>query len=45
MAASPSPEQRELTLVGKVEMRIALADTDEKLTVRTLISLKHQTSF
>lgn len=32
MAASePTPEQRELSLVGKVEMRIALADTDAKL--------------
>lgn len=30
-AASPSPEERELSLVGKVEMRIALADGDEKL--------------
>ena len=30
-AASPSPEARELSLVGKVEMRIALADNDEKL--------------
>ncbi|KAK4540262.1 hypothetical protein LTR36_009667 [Oleoguttula mirabilis] len=29
--ASPSPEQRELSLVGKVEMRIALTDTDAKL--------------
>lgn len=38
MAASSSPEQRELTLVGKVEMRIALADTDEKLTVCTIKS-------
>lgn len=28
---TPSPEQRELTLVGKVEMRIALTDTDAKL--------------
>ena len=26
-----SSEQRELSLVGKVEMRIALADTDAKL--------------
>jgi proteasome component ECM29 len=26
-----SPEQRELSLIGKVEMRIALADTDSKL--------------
>ena len=31
MAASQSPEQRELSLVGKVEMRIALADSDTKL--------------
>ena len=32
MAANEqSPEQRELSLVGKVEMRIALADTDAKL--------------
>jgi proteasome component ECM29 len=30
-AAEQSPEQRELSLVGKVEMRIALADTDAKL--------------
>jgi proteasome component ECM29 len=30
-AAAQSPEQRELALVGKVEMRIALADTDSKL--------------
>lgn len=30
-AASPTPEARELSLVGKVEMRIALADGDEKL--------------
>lgn len=26
-----TPEQRELTLVGKVELRIALADSDTKL--------------
>lgn len=31
-AAEPTAEQRELSLVGKVEMRIALADTDTKLT-------------
>lgn len=30
-APSPSPEARELSLVGKVEMRIALADDDDKL--------------
>lgn len=30
-AQTQSPEQRELSLVGKVEMRIALADTDAKL--------------
>lgn len=30
-STAPSAEQRELTLVGKVEMRIALADTDTKL--------------
>lgn len=30
MASSVSPEQRELTLVGKVEMKIALTDTDTK---------------
>lgn len=29
-AAAQSPEQRELSLIGKVEMRIALADTDAK---------------
>ncbi|KAJ5585308.1 uncharacterized protein N7459_005108 [Penicillium hispanicum] len=28
---SPSPEARELSLIGKVEFRIAMADTDEKL--------------
>lgn len=28
---SPSPEARELNLIGKVEFRIAMADTDEKL--------------
>lgn len=26
-----SPEERELSLIGKVELRIALADTDAKL--------------
>ena len=31
MADSPSPEARELSLIGKVEFRIAMADTDEKL--------------
>lgn len=31
MAAPQSSEQRELSLVGKVEMRIALADSDTKL--------------
>lgn len=30
-ADSPSPEARELSLIGKVEFRIAMADTDEKL--------------
>ncbi|KAH9829277.1 ECM29 protein [Teratosphaeria destructans] len=30
-SASQTPEQRELSLVGKVEMRIALTDTDNKL--------------
>ncbi|CAL5867715.1 uncharacterized protein PFLUO_LOCUS1934 [Penicillium psychrofluorescens] len=28
---TPSPEARELSLIGKVEFRIAMADTDEKL--------------
>ena len=28
---SEAPEQRELSLVGKVELRIALAETDAKL--------------
>ena len=32
MAATQSTEQREISLVGKVEMRIALADSDAKLT-------------
>jgi len=31
MADSPSQEARELSLIGKVEFRIAMADTDEKL--------------
>lgn len=31
MASTPSPEARELSLVGKVEMRIALADSEKKL--------------
>jgi len=31
MAAQLSPEAKELSLVGKVEMRIALADGDQKL--------------
>lgn len=30
-ASSQSPEARELSLVGKVEMRIAMADSDDKL--------------
>jgi len=30
-AANQTPEARELSLVGKVEMRIALTDNDEKL--------------
>ena len=30
-AAVETPEARELNLVGKVEMRIALTDTDAKL--------------
>lgn len=40
MAASQSPEQRELSLVGKVEMRIALADSDPKLesTLKTYLA-------
>lgn len=29
--STDTPEQRELTLVGKVELRIALADSDTKL--------------
>lgn len=37
--ASPTAEQRELTLIGKVEMRIALADSDSKLeaTLKTYL--------
>jgi len=31
MASTQSPEARELALVGKLEMRIALADSDKKL--------------
>lgn len=31
MATELSPEAKELSLVGKVEMRIALADGDQKL--------------
>jgi hypothetical protein len=31
MASTLTPEARELALVGKVEMRIALADSDKKL--------------
>ena len=31
MASSQTPEARELALVGKVEMRIALADSEKKL--------------
>jgi len=31
MATTASSEERELALVGKVEMRIALADSDKKL--------------
>ncbi|KAJ6155055.1 hypothetical protein N7470_005621 [Penicillium chermesinum] len=31
MAESPSPEARELSLIGKVEFRIAMADSDDKL--------------
>ena len=40
MAAAQSPEQRELSLVGKVEMRIALADSDSKLesTLKTYLA-------
>lgn len=40
MAASQSPEQRELSLVSKVEMRIALADSDAKFeaTLKTYLA-------
>lgn len=40
MAATQTPEQRELSLVGKVEMRIALADSDSKLetTLKTYLA-------
>lgn len=40
MASDPSLEQRELTLIGKVEMRIALADSDTKLesTLKTYLA-------
>ena len=31
MAAAQTPEAKELSLVGKVEMRIALASSDQKL--------------
>lgn len=31
MAAAQSPEAKELALVGKVEMRIALTDSEKKL--------------
>lgn len=31
MAAAQTPEAKELALVGKVEMRIALADSEKKL--------------
>lgn len=31
MASAQTPEARELALVGKVEMRIALADSEKKL--------------
>ncbi len=39
MAATQTPEQRELILIGKVEMRIALADSDSKLelTLKTYL--------
>ena len=40
MSTPQSPEQRELALVGKVEMRIALADSDSKLetTIKTYLA-------
>lgn len=31
MATAQSPEAKELALIGKVEMRIALADSEKKL--------------
>lgn len=31
MAAAQTPDAKELALVGKVEMRIALADSEKKL--------------
>lgn len=39
-ATTQTPEQRELSLIGKVEMRIALADSDAKLesTLKTYLS-------
>ena len=38
-ASSETPEVRELNLVGKVELRIALAETDAKLesTLKTYL--------
>ncbi|KAK5173412.1 proteasome component M29 [Saxophila tyrrhenica] len=40
MASTQTPEQRELSLVGKVEMRIALTDSDAKLetTLKTYLA-------
>lgn len=40
MATQQSAEAKELSLVGKVEMRIALAETDEKLqsTLKTYLA-------
>ncbi|KAF4553916.1 Proteasome component ECM29-like protein [Elsinoe fawcettii] len=40
MASEQSPEAKELSLIGKVELRIALADTDEKLqnTLKTYLA-------
>ncbi|PNS20516.1 hypothetical protein CAC42_5966 [Sphaceloma murrayae] len=39
-SAEQSPEAKELSLIGKVELRIALADTDEKLqaTLKTYLA-------
>ncbi|GAM88830.1 hypothetical protein ANO11243_068640 [Dothideomycetidae sp. 11243] len=39
-AAEQSPEAKELSLIGKVELRIALADTDDKLqsTLKTYLA-------